>query len=64
MSRDDGRVVLSVRVDPVIRDYAREAARADGMCLSMWVERAVQREMARQSVARAMAMIEKEADLT
>lgn len=41
MSHKDGRVVLSAWVDPVLRDYAREAARLSGLEFSRWVERAV-----------------------
>lgn len=54
MSHKDGRVMLSAWVDPVLRDYAREAAREAGVPLSRWVERAVQRAMARESADRAM----------
>lgn len=41
MSHKDGRVVLSAWVEPVLRDYAREAARASGLEFSRWIERAV-----------------------
>ena len=44
MSHKDGRVVLSAWVEPVLRDYAREAARLSGMEFSRWVERAVRRD--------------------
>lgn len=54
MSHKDGRVVLSAWVDPVLRDYAREAARLSGMEFSRWVERAVRQTMARESADRAM----------
>lgn len=47
MSHKDGRVVLSAWVDPVLRDYAREAARLSGLEFSRWVERAVRQTMAR-----------------
>ena len=49
MSHKDGRVVLSAWVDPVLRDYAREAARLSGLEFSRWVERAVRQTMARES---------------
>ena len=53
MSYKDGRVVLSAWVDPVLRDYAREAARLSGLEFSRWVERAVRQTMARESADRA-----------
>lgn len=46
-------VVLSAWVDPVVRDYAREAARLAGIPFSAWVERAVRQTMARESADRA-----------
>lgn len=49
MSHKDGRVVLSAWVDPVLRDYAREAARLSGLGFSQWVERAVQQTIAREA---------------
>lgn len=55
MSHKDGRVVLSAWVDPVLRDYVREAARLSGLEFSRWVERAVRQTMARESADRAMA---------
>ena len=55
MSHKDGRVVLSAWVAPVIRDGAREAARASGLEFSRWVERAVRQAMARESADRAIA---------
>ena len=55
MSHKDGRVVLSAWVDPAVRDYVREAARAANMEFSRWVERAVRQTMARESADRAMA---------
>lgn len=55
MSHKDGRVVLSAWVDPVLRDYAREAARLSGLEFSKWVARAVRQAMARESADRAMA---------
>lgn len=54
MSHKDGRVVLSAWVEPVLRDYAREAARAAGVQFSLWVEGAVQRAVAEQSAAKAL----------
>lgn len=54
MSHKDGRVVLSAWVDPVLRDYVREAARMSGLEFSRWVERAVRQTMARESADRAM----------
>lgn len=54
MSHKDGRVVLSAWVDPVLRDYVREAARLSGLEFSRWVERAVRQAMARESADRAM----------
>ena len=54
MSHKDGRVVLSAWVDPVLRDYVREAARLSGLEFSRWVERAVRQTMARESADRAM----------
>lgn len=53
MSHKDGRVVLSAWVDPVLRDYVREAARLSGLEFSRWVERAVRQAMARESADRA-----------
>lgn len=50
MSHKDGRVVLSAWVDPVLRDYAREAARVANLEFSRWVERAVRQAMARESL--------------
>ena len=55
MSHRYGRVVLSAWVEPVLRDYAREAAKASGMEFSRWVERAVRQTMARESADRAIA---------
>lgn len=55
MSHKDGCVVLSAWVDPVVRDHAREAARAAGIEFSRWVERAVHQTMARESADRALA---------
>lgn len=46
MSHKDGRVVLSAWVEPVLRDYVREAARLSGLEFSRWVERAVRQAMA------------------
>ena len=54
MSHKDGRVVLSAWVEPVLRDYAREAAQAAGVQFSLWVEGAVQRAVAEQSAAKAL----------
>jgi len=54
VSHKDGRVVLSAWVEPVLRDYAREAARAAGVQFSLWVEGAVQRAVAEQSAAKAL----------
>jgi hypothetical protein len=55
MSSKDGLVVLSARVEPVLRDYAHEAARLSGLDLSRWVERAIRQTLARESADRAMA---------
>lgn len=52
MSYSDGRVALTARVDPALRDHAREAARAAGVEFSRWVERALQQAMARESADR------------
>lgn len=41
--------------DPVLRDYAREAARLSGLEVSQWVERAVRQAIARESADRAAA---------
>ena len=54
MSHKDGRVVLSAWVEPVLRDYAREAARVADVQFSRWVEGAVQRAVAEQSAAKAL----------
>ena len=54
---NDGRVTLSARIDPVVRDYAREAARVSGLEFSQWVERAIRTTMARESADRAFAKI-------
>lgn len=53
MSAKDGRVYLAAWIDPVVRDYAREAARLSGLEFSRWVERAVRQTMARESADRA-----------
>jgi hypothetical protein len=55
VSHKDGRVVLSAWVEPVLRDYAREAAKVANLEFSRWVERAVRQTMARESADRAMA---------
>lgn len=55
MSHKDGRVVLSAWVNPVLRVYAREAARASGLEFSRWIERAVRQATARESADRAIA---------
>lgn len=52
---NDGRVMLTARIDPVVRDYAREAARMSGLEFSQWVERAIRTTMARESADRAFA---------
>jgi hypothetical protein len=54
MSHKDGRVVLSAWVEPVLRDYARAAAKLANLEFSRWVERAVRQTMARESADRAM----------
>ena len=54
MSHKDGRVVLSAWVEPVLRDYAREAAKVANLEFSRWVERAVRQTMARESADRAI----------
>lgn len=54
MSHKDGRVVLSAWVEPVLRDYAREAAKVADVKFSRWVEGAVQRAVAEQSAAKAL----------
>lgn len=59
MSNKDGRVVLSARVEPVLRDYAREAARLAGLDLLQWVARAVQQALAREAVDMAIAAASK-----
>jgi predicted HicB family RNase H-like nuclease len=55
MTRKDELVALSARVEPALRDYAREAARLSGLDLSGWVERAIRQTLARESADRAMA---------
>ena len=60
MSHKDGRVVLSAWVEPVLRDYAREAARASGLEFSRWIERAVRQLAARESADRAIARFNNE----
>jgi hypothetical protein len=60
MSHKDGRVVLSAWVEPVLRDYAREAARASGLEFSRWIERAVRQAVAQESAARAIARFNNE----
>lgn len=47
-------VILSAWVDPVLRDYARHAAKAEGLTFSAWVSRAVQQAVSASSVRRAM----------
>lgn len=51
----DGRVMLRVRVDPVDLDTARAAALNAGMNFGLWLERAMRRAAAAESVARATA---------
>lgn len=60
MSHKDGRVVLSAWVEPVLRDYARESARASGLEFSRWIERAVRIAAAQESAARAIARFNNE----
>jgi hypothetical protein len=55
VSHKDGRVVLSAWVEPVLRDYARAAAKLANLEFSRWVERAVRQTMARESADRARA---------
>ncbi len=62
MSHKDGRVVLSAWVEPVLRDYAREAAKVANLEFSRWVERAVRQTMARESADRAMASARERGD--
>lgn len=52
---DDGRVILRVRVDPVDLDNARAAALNAGMHFGPWLERAMRRAAATESVSRATA---------
>ena len=54
MSHKYRRVVLSVLVDPVLRDYALEAAKVANLEFSRWVERAVRQTIARESADRAI----------
>ena len=54
MSHKDGRVVLSAWVEPVLRDYAREAAKIANLEFSRWVERAVRQTIVRESADRAI----------
>lgn len=51
MTHKDGRVVLSAWVEPVLRNHAREAAKAAGVQFSQWVEGAVRRAVADESWA-------------
>lgn len=44
-----GQVSITAWVDPVLRDYARSRAKREGMELSAWVARAVQRAVAYES---------------
>lgn len=53
MSKQGNRVMLSAWVDPVLRDYAREAAREAGVPFSEFIERAVQQHVSRVSAHRA-----------
>lgn len=53
MSHKDGRVTLSAWVDPVVRDYARAAAKGADLEFSRWVERALRRAVAQESAERA-----------
>jgi len=54
MAHKDGRVTLSAWVDPVLRDYARTAAKSAGVEFSRWIERAIRRACAEESAARAL----------
>lgn len=56
MSHKDGRVILSAWVEPVLRDYARTAARSAGMEFSKWVALAIQRAVAEESCQRAIRL--------
>lgn len=47
-------VPIRVKIDPVLRDYARHAAKAEGLTFSAWVSRAVQQAVSASSVRRAM----------
>jgi len=48
----NGKAMLVAWIDPVLRDYARVAARAAGVEFSKFVERAVQQAVAKESLAR------------
>lgn len=54
MSHRYGRVVLSAWVDPLIRDRARAAAIEENVPFSRWVERAVRRAIAEDSMSCAL----------
>jgi hypothetical protein len=47
-------VILSVRVDPVLREHARLEAKAAGITFSKFVERAVQQAVSKASADRAI----------
>ena len=46
-------VILSAWVDPLLRDYARLEAKAQGVPFSTFVERAIQQAVAASSIDRA-----------
>ena len=52
--KDDGRVILSARIDPVLREHARTEAKRAGLEFSRWVERVIQKAVAAESAKRAM----------
>lgn len=52
-ARRANKVILSAWVDPVLRDYARTEAKAQGIAFSEFISRAVQRAVAEASAERA-----------
>ena len=52
---NNGRVLLSAWVDPVLRDHTRAAAREAGVEFSAFVAEAVRREVVRRSAERMFA---------
>lgn len=56
-----GKAMLVAWIDAPLRDYAKQAARANGVEFSRWIERVVQQACAEESAARAIRDAEESA---